>query len=65
MTETKMTYVIDILVRHLVDEEEYLNYGIPQNPRDKPAFEESARIAKERIPQLREAIRILSKPPQP
>lgn len=54
-----LSFPLEILNRYLVDEEEYVNYGIVLHPNSRAAFEESVRIAKERIPQLREAIRIL------
>ena len=55
----KFDYPLEILVRHLVNEEEYINYGIEQHYTVKAAFEESNRLANERIPQLRLAIKIL------
>lgn len=57
--ESDLSYPLEILCRHLVNEEEYINYGIEQHQSSKAAFEESSRLAKERIPQLRQAIKIL------
>lgn len=54
-----LDFPLEVLCRYLVDEEEYVSYGIEQHPNSKAAFEESVRIAKERIPQLRRAIKIL------
>lgn len=59
MDKKALEFPLEILCRHLVNEEEYVNYGIEQHPSSKHAFEESVRIAKERIPQLRLAIKIL------
>lgn len=56
---SSLSYPLDVLVRHLVNEEEYINYGIPLHPNSRAAFEESKRLAEERIPQLRLAIKIL------
>ncbi|HZI23616.1 MAG TPA: hypothetical protein VFD46_00980 [Chryseolinea sp.] len=54
-----LDFPIEILTRHLINEQEYVNFGIERHPNSRAAFEENNRLARERIPQLREAIKIL------